>query len=252
MYNHAVPCLRNRFFVHICVSYYFYMQTLLLLHGAIGASDQFVNLAEALGDTYNVRTMDFSGHGGKPFPKGELSIQFFAEEVKAFIDSEGPGKVSIFGYSMGGYVAMYLAKHYPAMVDKIITLATKFHWDEETAAKETKMLNAEKTEEKVPAFAQALAKRHAPNDWKELFFRTATMLNAMGRDNPLKAEDYATIENPSMILIGDKDKMITLDETVNVYRALPNAQMGMLPATQHPIEQVNLPYLLFYIRQFIQ
>ncbi len=231
---------------------YFHMQTLLLLHGAIGASDQLVNIAEALSDTYNVRTFDFSGHGGKPFPDGELSIQFFAEEVKAFIDSEDLGKVSIFGYSMGGYVAMYVAKHYPGMVDKVVTLATKFHWDEETAAKETKMLNAEKTEEKVPAFAQALAKRHAPNDWKELFARTATMLNTMGRDNPLKPGDYTTIENPCMILIGDRDKMITLDETLQVYRALPNAQMGMLPATQHPIEQVNIPYLLFYIRQFIR
>lgn len=227
------------------------MQTLLLLHGAIGASDQLANIAEALSDTYNVRTMDFSGHGGRPFPEGELSIQFFAEEVKAFIESEALGKVSIFGYSMGGYVAMYLAKHYPGMVDKIVTLATKFHWDEETAAKETKMLNAEKTEEKVPAFAQALAKRHAPNDWKELFARTVTMLNAMGRDNPLKAEDYTAIETPCMILIGDRDKMITLDETLAVYKSLPNAQMGMLPATQHPVEQVNIPYLLFYIRQFI-
>lgn len=228
------------------------MQTLLLLHGAIGASDQLVKIAESLSDTYNVRTFDFSGHGGKPFPADGLSIAGFAEEVKQFIDSEGLGKVSVFGYSMGGYVAMYLARHYPGTVDKIITLATKFHWDEETAAKETKMLNAEKTEEKVPAFAQQLAKRHAPNDWKELFAKTAEMLIAMGKDNPVKPEEYAAIENPCMILLGDRDKMITLDETLNVYRTLPNAQMGMLPSTQHPIEQANIAYLLFYIRQFIQ
>lgn len=228
------------------------MQTLLLLHGAIGASDQLVKIAESLSDTYNVRTFDFSGHGGKPFPAAGLSIAGFAEEVKQFIDSESLGKVSIFGYSMGGYVAMYLAKHYPGTVGKIITLATKFHWDEDTAAKETKMLNAEKTEEKVPAFAQQLAKRHAPNDWKELFAKTAEMLVGMGKDNPIKLEEYSAIENACMILLGDRDKMITLDETLNVYRTLPNAQMGMLPATQHPIEQANIPYLLFYIRQFIQ
>lgn len=227
------------------------MQTILLLHGAIGASDQLIKIAEALSDTYHVRTFDFSGHGGKPFPAGGLSIAGFAEEVKAFIDSEGLGQVSIFGYSMGGYVAMYLAKHYPGTVDKIITLATKFHWDEATAAKETKMLNAEKTEEKVPAFAQLLAKRHAPNNWKELFAKTAEMLLAMGKDNPLKQQEYAAIENPCMILLGDRDKMITLEETLDVYRTLPHAQMGMLPATQHPIEQVNVPYLLFYIRQFM-
>ena len=228
------------------------MKTLLLLHGAIGAADQLVNIAESLSDTYNVHTLDFSGHGGKPFPDGGPSIEQFAAEVKQYIEQEGLGQVNIFGYSMGGYVAMYLAKHHPDMVDKIITLATKFHWDEETAARESKMLNAEKVEEKVPAFAKALAQRHAPNDWKELFAKTIDMLTAMGKDNPLKIEDYSAINNPCMILLGDRDKMITLEETVLVYRALPNAQMGMLPLTQHPIEQVNMSYLLYYIRQFME
>jgi len=237
--------------VHIAL-YFQYMQPILLLHGAIGAADQLVNIAEELSSSYKVYTMDFSGHGGKPFPSEPLSIQLFVDEVLNFINAEGLDKVSIFGYSMGGYVAMYLAKHYPDRIYKIITLATKFHWDEETAARETKMLNADKIEEKLPAFAQSLQKRHAPNDWKALLQRTIDMLNAMGRDNPLKIEDYAAINHSCMILLGDRDKMITLDETLNVYKALPTAQMGMLPNTHHPIEQVNVPYLLFCIRQFIQ
>lgn len=228
------------------------MQPLLLLHGAIGASDQLVQIAEELSDNYKVYTLDFSGHGGKPFPAEPLSIQQFAQEVLAFLDEEGLDKVSIFGYSMGGYVAMYLAKHHPERVNKIVTLATKFHWDEATAAKETKMQDAAKIEEKLPAFAATLQNRHAPNDWKELLGKTVDMLNSMGQDNPLKQEDYTSINQPCMILLGDRDKMITLDETLVVYRALPNAQMGMLPNTHHPIEQVNVPYLLFYIRQFIQ
>lgn len=228
------------------------MQPLLLLHGAIGASDQLVQIAEELADNYKVYTLDFSGHGGKPFPTEPLSIPLLAQEVLEFLDNEGLEQVSIFGYSMGGYVAMYLAKQHPERVGKIVTLATKFHWDEPTAAKETKMLDAAKIEEKLPAFAAALQKRHAPNDWKELLQRTITMLNSMGQDNPLKPEDYTGINQPSMILLGDRDKMITLDETLQVYKTLPNAQMGMLPNTHHPIEQVNVPYLLFYIRQFIQ
>ncbi len=228
------------------------MQPLLLLHGAIGASDQLVQIAEELSDNYKVYTLDFSGHGGNPFPAEPFSIPLFAQEVLAFLDKEGLGKVSIFGYSMGGYVAMYLAKHHPERVDEIVTLATKFYWDEATAAKETKMLDAGKIEEKLPAFAAALQKRHAPNDWKEVLSKTITMLNSMGQDNPLKPDDYTTIENPCMILLGDRDKMITLDETLQVYKTLPNAQMGMLPNTHHPIEQVNVPYLLFYIRQFIR
>ncbi|MCB0700691.1 MAG: alpha/beta hydrolase [Chitinophagales bacterium] len=226
------------------------MQRVLFLHGAIGASDQLSDIANSLSDTYDVHRFDFAGHGGKPFPEEPLSIKLFADEVLNFLNEKGIDKVSIFGYSMGGYVAMMLAKHHPERVEKIVTLATKFHWDEPTAAKETKMLQADKIEEKVPAFAKALAERHAPNDWKELFIRTIDMLNAMGQDNPLKLEDYSNIETPSLILLGDRDKMITLEETLNVYKTLPNAQMGMLPNTHHPIEQANIPHLLFHIRQF--
>jgi len=228
------------------------MQPLLLLHGAIGAADQLTQLKDELSAEYEVYTFDFSGHGGKPFADSPFSIPLFAEEVSAYVEKAKLGKVNIFGYSMGGYVAMYLAKKHPEQVGKIVTLATKFHWDEATAAKETKMLNADKIEEKLPAFAQALAKRHEPNDWKEVLQKTIDMLNSMGRDNPLKPEAYTTIEHESMILLGDRDKMITLEETVAVYRTLPNAQMGILPDTHHPIEQVNVPYLLFYIRQFLQ
>lgn len=227
------------------------MQPILLLHGAIGAADQLIPLAEQLHDHYKVYTLNFSGHGGTPFPEGDFSIATFADGVLALLEREQLDKISIFGYSMGGYVAMYLAKYHPDKIDKIITLATKFHWDEATAVKEVKMLNADKIIEKVPDFAKALEKRHAPNDWKDVLHRTADMLQRMGMDNPLKADDYISITHPCMILIGDRDKMITLDETITVYKALPDACMGMLPQTPHPVEQADLPYLVFYIRKFI-
>lgn len=227
------------------------MKTIILLHGAIGATDQLSTIAEELGKSYTVHTLNFSGHGGAPFSDNVFSIQLFANEVLEFMDKKSLTKASIFGYSMGGYVAMYLARYYPEKIEQIITLATKFHWDEETAMKEIKMLNADKIQEKLPAFAATLAKRHSPNDWKVLLNKTSAMLNNMGNDNPLKVEDYTNIAHPFLILLGDRDKMITLDETINVYKTLPNAQMGMLPDTQHPIEQVNMPYLLYYIRQFI-
>lgn len=228
------------------------MQTLLILHGAIGASDQLTPVAEALSDNYKVHTLDFSGHGGKSYAAEPFSIKLFADDVLRYMEKEALDKVPIFGYSMGGYVAMYLAKHHSSKVDKVITLATKFHWDVETAAKEIMMLNADKIAEKLPAFADTLKKRHAPNDWKDVLLHTRDMLITMGELNPLSIEDYTSIEHPAMILIGDRDKMITLQETVDVYRKLPNAQMGMLPNTQHPIEQVNLEFLLFYIRRFMQ
>lgn len=226
------------------------MQPLLLLHGAIGAADQLQPLAGKLPAGIKVLSYNFSGHGGKAFSKEPFSIKAFAGEVLAFLEEQQLENANIFGYSMGGYVGMYLAKHHPQKVGKLATLATKFHWDETTAAKEIKMLDAGKIEEKLPAFAKALQQRHAPNDWKEVLQHTAAMLTALGNDNTLKPEDYNEIQTPSLILLGDRDKMVSLEETVSVYRSLPNAQMGMIPNTHHPIEQVNTEALAYLLAQF--
>ena len=166
------------------------------------------------------------------------------------LEANSLSKVSIFGYSMGGYVAMYLAKYHPDKVNKIITLATKFHWDELIAAKEVQMLDPDKIELKLPAFAATLRARHA-NDWKQVLHNTVEMMLAMGADNPLKPADYSSISHPTLLLLGDRDKMVTLEETIAVYKALSNAQMGLLPNTPHPIEQVDTELLSFMVGRFL-
>ena len=214
------------------------MQHLLLLHGAIGAKDQLANLADEIKEDFIVHLINFNGHGDTPYRS--FSIKDFADDVLEYLIASNIDSVNIFGYSMGGYVAMYLAKYYPDKIKSVITLATKFYWDEAVAAKESAMLNAEKIEEKVPAFAQLLAKRHAPNDWKTVLQRTKVMLVEMGNNNPLLLEDHASISQPVLIMLGDKDKMVSMEETIAVYEQLPNGKLMILPETEHPIEKVDV------------
>ena len=227
------------------------MEPLLLLHGAIGAADQFTALEHDLAGAFAINRLNFSGHGGSPFAGEHFSIEQFAAEVLAFLDKNEIESSNIFGYSMGGYVALYLAKQHPQRIKKIITLATKFLWDEAIAAKEIKMLNGEKIEEKLPDFAASLKNRHAPNNWKSVLQKTAAMLTSMGTDNPLKPGDYKDIGLPVLLMLGDRDKMVTLDETLEVYNNLPQAQLSVLPNTPHPIEMADPARLAFEIRSFL-
>jgi len=227
------------------------MQGLLLLHGAIGASDQLISLKEKLGKEFNIHLLNFSGHGGRAFGDNGFSIETFANEVMAFLQERGLDQPHVFGYSMGGYVSMYLARYFPDRVGKVITLATKYHWDEATAMREMQMLDAAIIEKKVPAFATALKQRHQPNDWKEVLEKTKMMLGELGRGPVLAESDFAAIEHQVLLLLGDRDKMVTTDETYAVYRRLPQAALGILPHTQHPIEQTNIDALAFLIRQFL-
>lgn len=230
------------------------MQHLLLLHGAIGAKDQLLPLGESLANDFYIHRLNFSGHGGEALPDKPWSIELFAQQVLAYMDAYVPAgeNVYLFGYSMGGYVGMYINRHHPGRFAKTITLATKFHWDEAGSTKEVQLLNPETIIQKLPAFAEQLAKRHAPQDWKAVMEQTANMLLAMGKDNPLKPDDYPQITTPCLLLLGDRDKMVTLDETVSVYKQLPAGQLGVLPGTAHALEQADTRQLSQLIKKFIK
>lgn len=227
------------------------MQPVLILHGAIGAKDQLQPLANALSTDYTVHLLNFSGHGGTP-AKNEFSIAAFAEEVFIWIKENAPGNINIIGYSMGGYVAMYLALRHPDVISKIVTLGTKFLWTEEIAAREVAMLNPEVIETKVPKFAAQLQQRHHPAHWKSVVKNTADMLHSMGKEPPLKGEEFASIQNEILVLLGDRDKMVSLDETVQVYKQLPKAQLAILPNTPHPIELVDEKLVAFLVNRFLR
>jgi esterase/lipase len=225
------------------------MTEILLLHGAIGSRDQFHDLAADLKKDFVIHSLNFSGHGGEEMPRS-FSIETFSRDVISYLDKNNIEKINIFGYSMGGFVALYLAKHYPERIEKIFTLATKFLWTPEISAREIKMLNADRITEKIPSFAETLKKRHFPNDWKEVLRKTSEMMLEMSENNPLKSADYSSIEHKVLIGIGDKDSMVTLEETIEVYRELKNSNLIVLPETQHPIEKVNTERLAYEIRSF--
>lgn len=225
------------------------MQSIVLLHGATGAASQLQPLAAALGKDYSVHTINFSGHGGEPMPGEAFSIELFAEQVLNYFDQHQLSSPIVFGYSLGGYVGMYIARHHPGRISKLITLATKFHWDETIAAKQQRSFDANVIQEKAPAFAEQLKQMHAPNDWKEVLSKTGAMLTALGNRNSLVIEDYTQVQTEILLIQGDKDRMVTLEETIAVYRALPanSSRLCVLPGTPHPLEQVDLNLLVMII-----
>ncbi len=101
---------------------------LLLLHGALGSKKQFSNLKPLLEEKFELFQLDFDGHGDGKDTK-HFSIELFTENLRAFLFENELKAINIFGYSMGGYVALNLAIKHPELVNKIVTLGTKFDWN---------------------------------------------------------------------------------------------------------------------------
>ena len=219
------------------------MNPLLILHGALGSASQLdpvKSSCEIKGSV--VYNLNFSGHGGAAF-QANFGIEQFTEDTFQFLQNHKLKQVDIFGYSMGGYVALWLAKNYPERVGKIVTLGTKFDWSEESAVKEVKKLNPEKIQEKIPAFARILEHRHAPNDWKMLLQKTADMMVSLGKAPLLTKENLQTIKHPTTICLGDQDDMADRDYSEQVASFLPRGSFQLLDNTQHPIEKVDMTKL---------
>lgn len=226
------------------------MKDIVLLHGAIGATDQLEPLANALAQKqFAVHRFSFSGHGNTPFQEN-FGIEQFAGELEQFIKENDLKQPAIFGYSMGGYVALSLAKAKPALLGTIITLGTKFAWSPEIAAKEIKMLDANTIIEKVPKFAEALKARHG-DEWQTLLQKTADMMTGLGNSPALKDEDFSELNHKVLLGLADHDTMVSLDETLHVFKTLKQADLYMLPRTKHPIETVNPTLLAEIISNYL-
>jgi len=227
------------------------MPAILMLHGALGTQAQFLPLRSLLEKQHSLHTLDFMGHGQAASAPEGISVPMLAQQVLDYLDAQQLSAIPLLGYSLGGYVAMYLARHYPQRVSKVITLATKYHWNADIAAKEVKMLDAAVIEQKVPAFALALEQRHTRHNWKQVLSHTAALMQQLGRQPLLAAADYAAINTPALLMLGDRDTMVTLTETVEVYRALPQAQLAVLPNTPHPLEKAEPALVAAVLQRFL-
>lgn len=227
-------------------------EKLLILHGAAGSKDRFEKLGKRLEKHFDVFKLNFSGHGGDPIPEEAFGIELFSRDVLAFLNKHEIRKVNIFGFGMGGFVAIYLASNFPDRVSKIFTLGTKFNWSKETVKQEIKLLDVDVIEEKLPAYAKELKELHQPVDWKLVIAKTIEMLQEMGRKNPLTDLDLSELDIPVLIGMGDRDNLVIIEESVFSYRLLKKGQLLVLPDTPHPIHNANEKLLYLEIKRFMQ
>ena len=226
------------------------MKHILFLHGALGAQSQFDSLKEKLGVSYHCHSLDFFGHGHSSFSE-QFGIDAFANQVTDYVHQYELEGCHVFGYSMGGYVALFAEHAQPGLFSSIMTLGTKFNWTPESSKREASFLDPIKIQEKVPAYAESLKTMHG-DQWVELCEKTTAMMRYLGDMPLLNNVTLSEIKLPVRLAIGDSDKMVTLDETTSAFRQFDKGSFLVMPTTPHPIEQVNMDRLAYKIEKFVE
>jgi esterase len=96
-------------------------QPLIILHGLMGSSDNWLPQAKLLGEHYHVYTVDQRNHGQSPHTD-EFHYGVLQDDIRSFIDRHKLVNPVVLGHSMGGKAAMNFALAYPEILDKLIVV----------------------------------------------------------------------------------------------------------------------------------
>lgn len=85
-------------------------EPLILLHGVTNSSSIWGDVIPLLSEDFDVIAPTARGHRGGVEPQGPVTVAQLVDDVERLLDDSGLGRVHIAGNSLGGWVALELAR----------------------------------------------------------------------------------------------------------------------------------------------
>lgn len=215
---------------------------LVLVHGGLESGRTWRALVPQLQTQFRVIVVDVRGHGRSTNPAGRLTYPQIADDIAVVLARLEVRDPLIAGWSDGGQHVLHLGTRYPGLAAGLIAGAADFDCSPSTKGwvREFFGTNAAghvdpvQVEQSLGGSAAHFRAMHAGGDrqWQRLLQQTACMwLEYEG----LPTEDYRRITCPTLILAGDRDADVPVEDTVHLYRALPDGELALCPGGDHYI-----------------
>ena len=217
----------------------------LLLHGALGSvAMELRSLFQALAPDYFVTALDLPGHGhSDPLPDTS-SPHFMVESINHWLQSQEITHWNLFGFSLGGHLALRIAQHLPDHISTLALYATHSLHEPVLQQRVLERLNPEHIAQQ-PEQLQLLEQYHQA-DWKKTAGWLQHHLNHP--EAPIAPEALRQILHPTLIAGGDRDPLFPPEATIAFARLFKHAQILILPGATHSLETVPSAHLLPFLR----
>lgn len=231
----------------------------LFLHGGLMFFDNsFANQRDYFAAYRTVIGIDQRSHGHSPDGDWTLSYQLMADDTAAIIRQLGLGVVDVVGISDGGNIALLLARDHPDLVRRIVISGANLRSGlTPQQAQEQHALPADALAAKLKTIEDAVPKNFRP-DYDRVSPDGPDHWNTLLRKDyfmwiepvVIAPADLRKIRAPVLVMAGDND-LTSLEETIEIYRGLPHAQLMIVPGCNHGTFR-NRPRLVnLAVREFL-
>jgi pimeloyl-ACP methyl ester carboxylesterase len=208
---------------------------LLFLHGGLNYFDGTFSKQKAFFSSFRtVIGVDQRGHGHSPDNGHAFSYREMADDTALLIRELHLGPADVVGLSDGGNVGLLLARHYPDTVRRLVISGANIRGDYDgvLAYLRFRLMSTEQFTDSLPSTLQRDYARVSPDSaahWRTVVAKSKELWSTWVVIEPA---DLRAIHIPVLVMAGDRD-VIPLDHTIEIYRALPLGQLGILPGTGH-------------------
>ncbi len=222
---------------------------LVLLHGGGDTiKTSFGHILPELARDRQIIAFEQQGYGhtadiaDRPF-----SFEQSADDTSALLDYLHIEKADLFGFSNGGTIALQVAIRHPEVVHKLVLASA-----------------LSKREGAYPWLWEAMAKaklENMPKELQEEYLKVAPHpenLRMFHDKAAQRVRDFTDIPDdalrgitaPALVIVGDAD-VIRPEHAVEMFRALPHAQLAVLPGTDHMKMTARTEWLVPAISAFL-
>ena len=207
---------------------------MLLLHGGGDSGEHsFERQLDVFSAHHRILAPDQVGQGRTPDVPGPLSYTAMMEDTAALLAKLKLKHVDVVGFSDGGILALMLSVRHPELVRRVVVSGVNIAPDG---------LNPEDLDD--------LRANQIPKP-KTIDEKLAKLWLTSPTDAELNLKLLGQITQPTLVISGDRDA-ITLEHTLTIFHALPNAELCVLPGTDHATFSGRSDWLNPIINAFLE
>jgi pimeloyl-ACP methyl ester carboxylesterase len=233
---------------------------LVFVHGLSGCWQNWLEQLPVLADEHRVVTLDLPGFGYSPMPREEISIAGYARLLDQLLGELEIDAAAVVGNSMGGFIGAELAIAFPRRVERLV-LVSAAGLSTHNEPRTVRALPTIRRLDRILAGSAAWVASKSETVMRRPRLRQATMsvvvrhptllpaalaaeqVRGAGKPGFLQALDAVVnydvrerlpeIACPTLIVWGDSDRLIPVDDADVFEELIPNSRKVIFEDTGH-------------------